>query len=131
MIYDLQDIILMLIRSFSILEVLVSVSNFLQLSKVITNKQQCNKPVGTQPTNTELDSSFQTLRHLLACYGRYSPAIIRLLLLSSSAEEEEEHSWVRMADGNRINQPIIDSTSCLLSRDSNGISKLALIQLIL
>ena len=113
MIYDLQDIILMLIRSFSILEVLVSVSNFLQLSKVITNKQQCNKPVGTQPTNTELDSSFQTLRHLLACYGRYSPAIIRLLLFST-AEEDEEHSWVRMADGNRINQPIIDSPSCLL-----------------
>ena len=114
MIYDLQDIIMMLIRSFSILEVLVSVSNFLQLSKVITNKQQCNKPVGTQPTNTELDSSFQTLRHLLACYGRYSPAIIRLLLLSSfPAEEEEEHSWVRMADGNRINQPIIDSPCCL------------------
>ena len=104
----------MLIRSFSILEVLVSVSNFLQLSKVITNKQQCNKPVGTQPTNTELDSSFQTLRHLLACYGRYSPAIIRLLLLSFSSAEEEEHSWVRMADGNRINQPIIDSPSCLL-----------------
>ena len=115
MIYDLQDIIMMLIRSFSILEVLVSVSNFLQLSKVITNKQQCNKPVGTQPTNTELDSSFQTLRHLLACYGRYSPAIIRLLL--SSSAEEEEHSRVRMADGNRINQPIIDSPSCLLSRD--------------
>ena len=84
MIYDLQDIILILIRSFSILEVLVSVSNFLQLSKVITNKQQCNKPVGTQPTNTELDSSFQTLRHLLAFYGLYSLAIISLL---SSAEE--------------------------------------------
>ena len=106
MIYDLQDIILILIRSFSILEVLVSVSNFLQLSKVITNKQQCNKPVGTQPTNTELDSSFQTLRHLLACYGRYSLAIISLLLCRGRGAR------VRMADGNHINQPIIDSAVC-------------------
>ena len=91
------------------LKLLVSVSNFWFLlgwsscTKLLQTTVQLPNPVTTQPTNTKLELVCQSLSLLLACYGNSSAIIL------PGTNFPERGLWAGMADGNRINQPIIGS----------------------
>ena len=91
------------------LKLLVSVSNFWFLlgwsscTKLLQTTVQLPDPVTTQPTNTKLELVCQSLSRLLACYGNSSAIIL------PGTNFPERGLWAGMADGNRINQPIIGS----------------------